>query len=480
MFFRKYRQDYHFFSSVINPVEIVGNLEPINYLEEKEKWLSSPGKSYNPQFIYNEVGLRRHLNQTKKLRQYLDSVIDLYIHSSDWRCILTSELLVSQREDLDVTIPFLEAFVRGKIPSQSLAEKTTSHLFGAPTTSELDVIAELAIKKEPSRDILLKYLIGENERSIYSKTRLEAIIRDYYHDFKGSLTPTEFDTLSHKGVSVDQIVEITQTLIEYIDQHAVCGNTRVQINLCKETDVFGVCRHSLDPSRIIFEVPKVDYCFSADYILQVFAHEFNSHLRAISSTRELAKQLPLHFQPMLISRNQRMLAQEGFASLNGESVLDEKYSLVFQPMLVLCAAYAEKGHNFAETVRFIYDTYDIDPDSDNFSLHNDIWSYAQVFNGITDTSAHGNYVFPHKQVYMIGPLRTLRELCRKDSHYFEDPLSLMRYSELPLGIIRNINHIEYDLKEKLAPDPFEIWDYANPHPEVPDITGYVKQLLLDL
>jgi hypothetical protein len=56
----------------------------------------------------------------------------------------------------------------------------------------------------------------------------------------------------------------------------------------------------------------------------------------------------------------------------------------------------------------------------------------------------------------------------------------MRYSELPLPLIRNINHIEHDLGEKLAPDPFEIWDFAHPNPDVPDITAYAKQLLLDL
>ena len=480
MFFRKYRYGYPFFSAVLNPVEIVGALEPINYLEEKKKWLNSPGKTYNPQFIYDETGIRHSLHLAKKLRRSIDNIVDLYIRSSDWRSILTSELLLYQREDLDAIIPFLESFAKGMVPDSTLADKTVSRLFGAPTQSELDVIAELAIKEESHRDIILKYLIGENERSIYSKTKLETVLRDYFHDFKGILTPAEFDALSCKRISIDQIVEITKTLAEHIDQHMKSGNISIQINLCKETDVFGVCRHALSSSHYIFEVPKIDGYFAGDFVLQVFAHELNSHLRAHISTGELAKKLPNHFQPYIVSRNQRMLVQEGFASLNGETVLDEKHSMVFEPMLVLGAAYAKAGHNFAETVHHIYETYKIDPDVDNFSLHNDIWSYSQIFNGIADTSAHGNYAFPWKQVYMIGPLRTLREICRKDDNYFEDPLSMMRYSELPLKLIRIINHIENDLKQKLAPDPFEAWDYAHPDPAVRDITEFTKQLLLDL
>lgn len=480
MFFRKYRQDFNFFSTVIQPIEIVGHLEPLNYFEEKEKWLKSPGKTYNPQFTYSEIGIRRNLYLAKKLRHSIDGITNLYLESADWRSILTSQLLTYQREDLDATIPFLEAIVKGKIPNPDIADKTVGRLFGRPTQSELDVLSELTYKRSHPKDVILEHLIGENERHIYSRTKLESIVHTFCHDFEGILTPEENDILIHKKVTTEQAIELTQQILAYIDEHTTCGEAHVKINYGDKIENFGVTRNSLKASSVIFEIPSVDSGYSADYVLQTFAHELNSHLRAIVSTAELTKKLPIHFQTILISRNQRMLAQEGFATLNGDAVIEASQANVVEPMLVLAATYASEGHNFAETVHFIYDTYDIDPDDPNETLQSDIWTIAQFFDGIKDTSAHSGYTFPWRQVYAIGPLRTLRELCRKDENRFEDPLSMMRYSELPFPLIRNINHIEYDLREKLAPDPFEHWDFANPNPDTLDITGYTKQLLLDL
>jgi hypothetical protein len=128
----------------------------------------------------------------------------------------------------------------------------------------------------------------------------------------------------------------------------------------------------------------------------------------------------------------------------------------------------------------MYDVCCIDPDMDHRPTHRVFWTILQSFFGMKDTSAHVGYSFPYQQIYTLGAFRTLKELTRIDKNYFEDPLSLMRYSELPLNMIRRINHIEHDLGHKLAPDPFECWDFANPNPSIPTPTVYAKQLLLAL
>lgn len=477
--FLQEKRPSHFYQAANKPIDIVNLLEPVNYMEEKEKWFKSPGKSYNPRFIYNELNLRASLYLAKKLRHELRGITEKYATSSDWRSILTSQLLISQSRDLDATIPFLEAIVKGKIPSHELAQKTSDQLFGVPTKSELAVVAAIA-NGAGAKKAILDHLIGDSERSAYSRTKLERIVHTLCHDFEGILTPEEFETLSQKAVTPQQASEIAARVFDHIIKHVKSGEAHIQIEMYDNIDSFAIARNPFNQSRLVLEIPANKNVFSADYVLQCYAHEINSHLRNITSTYELIKDMPFHFQTNLIARTQRLLAQEGFATLNGESVIADSDSIFLDPLVYEVPTYAAEGHSFSEIVRYIYEYYDIDPDIDYFSLHNDVWGLAQVFNGLKDTSSHCGYTFPWRQVYLFGPLRTLRELCRKDDNYFEDPLSLMRYSELPFDIIRNINHIEYDLKQKLAPDPFEIWDYANPNPSVQDIPSLLKQLLLDL
>lgn len=479
MSFQGKQQRSNFYKAAKNPIDLVELLEPVNYMEERAKWLQSPGKSYNPQFIYNEVKLRASLYLAKKLRHELKGITEKYVTSSDWRSILTSQLLVSQCRDLDVTIPFLEAIVKGKTPSRDFAEKAADQLFGVPTESELLVINELANGAD-IKDAILGQLIGDTERSVYSKTKLETLVRTLCHNFEGILTHDEFKILSHKTVTPQQTSVIAEKVFEHIAKHIVGGEAHLSIDMFDDIDTFGIARNPFKQSIISLEIPTVTEVLSADYVLQCLSHEINSHLRVIISTSELIKDMPFHFQTNLVTRTQRMLAQEGFATLNGDSVIANSDSILLDPLQYMAPTFALAGHNFAEVVQFIYEFYDIDPDIKFDSLHYDVWSLAQVFNGIKDTSSHGGYTFPYRQVYLLGPLRTLRELCRKDNNYFEDPLSMMRYSELPFDIIRNINHIEYDLKQKLAPDPFEIWDFANPNPSIQDIPNLLKQLLLDL
>lgn len=476
---RQWAQTGYFYKAAVNPIDIVNLLEPVNYMEEKAKWLKSPGKKYNPQFIYNEVNLRASLYLAKKLRHELDATIAKYIQSTNWQSILTSQLLVSQHHDLDVTIPFLEAIVRGKIPKRDLAKTTTDQLFGIPNDSELSVINELA-SGTSAKEAILQYLIKETERSAYSKTRLETLVHTLCHDFEGILTPEEDDILSHKTVTPSQAADITIETIKYLAKYIVGGEAHIEVNMVDDSDTFAIARNPIKQARLAFEIPAHQDCFAADYILQCYSHEINSHLRVIISTSELIKDMPFHFQTNLITRSQRMLAQEGFASLNGDTVIADSRSRVFDPLHYILPAYAAEGHNFAEIVQQIYEYYDIDPDLDYENLHNDVWCVAQIFDGLKDTSSHCGYTFPWRQVYLLGPLRTLRELSRKDNNLFEDPLSMMRYSELPFEMIRNINHIEHDLGKKLAPDPFACWDFANSHPKVPSPTDYIKQLLLDL
>ena len=115
MFFRKYRDNLTYFDITLDPIDIVGLFTPENWEEEMEKWLASPKKSYNPQFIYDESAIYTALIRAKKYRKVLPRIIQYYEGSSDWRAVLTHDLLTSQLADFDATISLLSAFMKSDV-----------------------------------------------------------------------------------------------------------------------------------------------------------------------------------------------------------------------------------------------------------------------------------------------------------------------------------------------------------------------------
>ena len=483
MFFQKTRQNQHFFDLVFNPIDILGFFKPLNWEEEMEKWLVSPGKTYNPQFVYDDAAICTALIRAKKLRKVLPKIAECYADSSDWRAMLTHDLLVSQCADFDATISLLDAFVNKEVIDHDCAEKASNQLFGEVTKDEYNLAVRLVY--EPAAEVLKSYLISEKERHIFDQAKLESIIHGFLHDFKGHLTEDEAEILRNKDVSEEQVGIILEKTARYMFDHSA-GDTEIHVRLLKVEDLdhFGILPMSAEPFHYDICMPYIhkipERRLSALNMMQVVAHELNTHLRVMISTDTLINQVSPHFRPGILMRTQRSLPLEGFATLNGDAYLENGEGDVLESMTIVVPDYVKQGHNFAETAKFIYDIYDLDPDMDFYEYHRIIWTILQSFFGSKDTSAHTGYSFPYHQVYILGAMRTLKEMARINQHNFEEPLSLMRYSELPLSTLRTINHIEHDLKQKLVPDPFEAWNFANLNPDILDPADYAKQLLLDL
>ena len=484
MFFQKVRDNLVYADFVADHIDILGLFTPMNIEEEMEKWLASPGKKYCPQFVYDEPAILQALNRAKKLRSALPRIAEYYADDSDWRALLTHDLLVSQYADVDATISLLRAFAKNGVIEHDCAETATNHLFGEVTKDEYNLAVRIVY--EPADQVLKEHLIGENERHLYSQEKLESIIHNYLHDFKGILTHDEFEALRSKDINKSQLEAVLEEVARYLIDHGA-GEQLISVRLLNVlmTDHFGILSRAPLPFHYEISIPydlrKLhDGKLSACNLLQVIAHEINSHLRVMISTEMLTSQISPHFHHNLIMRNPCNLSQEGFAVLNGESCIEEIDGDMFEPLTIVIPDYVRAGHNFTEAAEHLYAVCDIDPDMDYRPIHRVFWTILQSFFGMKDTSAHVGYSFPYHQIYTLGAFRTLKELVRVDQNYFEDPLSLMRYSELPLNMMRRINHIEHDLGRKLAPDPFELWDFANFHPDIPTPTDYAKQLLLAL
>ena len=483
MFFQKYRDNLNFFDVTANPIDVLGLFKPENQEEEMEKWLASPKKSYNPQFVYDEAAIYEALIRAKKLRKALPRIARYYEGSPDWRAILTYDLLTEQIADLDATIALLDAFTTSDVIEHDCAEKATNRLFGEVSRDEYNIAVDLIC--DSATEIFKKKLIHDSERHLYDQSKLESIIHDYLFDFNGVVTDAENEILQNKTVDEEQTAKILEQVIKYMFEHST-GQSEIHIKLVtvERTDHFGIMPVALRPFSYDIAMPLFrktpEGKLTASNILQVVAHEINTHLRVMISSEVLTERISPHFRPNLLNRSMRNLSQEGFATLNGDACLEETSGDVFEPLTIIVPDYVKQGHNFAETAKFIYDIYNLDPDMDHRPTHRIVWTILQSFFGCKDTSAHAGYSFPYHQVYPLGAIRILKELTRKDNNYFEDPLSLMRYSEFTLDMIRTINHIEHDLGQKLAPDPFEYWNFANFHPDAPNPTAYCKQLLLDL
>ncbi len=469
-----FRNEWHFAMAGAKPPDLVGALTPLNLHEEFEKWLASKDKSYNPQFVYDEALIRKTWKSAVRLITTLANLAREYMQYDDWQAELTLDLLVGQVEDLLATIEILEAFVKGK--ELDKLDLSIHRLFGAPTMKELELSTTMTYER--SGAFLVEKLIDDDETGEFSREKLKELTNGFLHEFKGILTNEENDTLTQKVVKTGQVAEILQKVVHYMSDNSELEELHVQLFVSEWADRFGVAPATVEAKLFNIEMPTED--LFADQLLQTVAHELNTHLRVMISTAKLQKEISPHFRPSMVVRTQRAMAQEGFATLNGESCIDDAFCNWFEPMLLLAPYYAKQGHNFAETTQFIYETYNIDPSLEDPAIHRDIWTLMQMFYGLRDTSKCVGYVLPWMQVYYLGPMRTLKELARVDDEQFEEPLSLMRYSELPLEFIPKINRLEKQLGQKLAFDPFEGWDFANLQPNVPTPTEYCKHLLLEL
>ncbi len=475
--------DPSFLNVASDHIDILGLFTPLNQQVEMQKWLSSPGKTYNPQFVYDESIIRANLNRAKKLRKSLPKITERYASSSDWRSILTYDFLTSLRTDLDATISLLDALRKNSAIEHDFALKATNQLFGEVTKDEYNLAVDLAY--QPALDVFQAHLPNSKDRYSFSPDKFETVLHNYLHDFNGRLSESEAAILRGKQISEKQIDLILEQVMTYMFSHSD-GEESVQIILQKvsDTDHFGIMPHPLETFTYEIHKPFVanmpDGKLDALTFLQIIAHEINTHLRVMISTETLTRSASPYFLPGILMRGQRSLSIEGFAVLNGDAYLENSEGDVLEALTIIVPDYIRQGHNFAETAKYIYEIYDLDPDINDPAIHHTVWTILQSFIGARDTSAHSGYAFPYHQVYLLGVMRILKELSRVDKNTFEDPLSLMRYSELPLDMLNTINHIEHDLGEKLVKDPFEIWDFANFNPSIPDPASYAKQLLLEL
>ncbi len=471
------RDEWDFNTIGTQPPDLVDALTPVNLHEEFEKWLVSKDKSYSPQFLYDEKLIRKTYKSAVRLIMVLAHLAEEYLKYDDWQAELTLDLLVTQVEDLNATIEILEAVLKDE--GMDKLEVPVYRLFGKPTLKELDLSTKLTYER--SGAILLDNLIDDDEQGQFSREKLREIATGFLHDFKGILTQEEGDKLTEKRLNTEQIADVLERVVQYISDHSELDELHVRLYISEYADRFGVAPAGVEAKMFNIEMPTED--LFADQLLQTVAHELNTHLRVMISTAKLQDVISPYFRPSMTVRTQRGMTQEGFATLNGESCIDDAFCCWFEPMLMLAPYFVKQGHNFAETVRFIYESYDIDPSRDDPAMHRDIWTLMQMFYGLGDTSKPEGYVLPWMQVYFLGPIRTLKELTRVETAQFgqfEEPLSLMRYSELPLEFIPKINHLEKQLGHKLAFDPFARWDFANLKPDVITPTEYCKHLLLDI
>lgn len=456
--------------------DVLVALTPLNAREEYKKWLASNDKTYNPQFVYDEKVIQKTLKDTKQLIMPLARLAKEYMQRDDWQAELTTDLLVSQVEDLMATETILRAFLSRKKVKAEEFDKAVYRLFGRATNHELDLLESYVYGRDINH--LVANLIDDNEAKDFSKAKLAEITTGFLRNLEGILTEDEEEILSEKYVTTEQTLKVFSESIRYLASYSTLDEMRITLCLNERAYHFGVAPRSIELDEFIVDIPKEGVY--ADYLLQAVAHEINSHLRVMINSSRLQRKISPYFRPTIVTRTQRALAQEGFATLNGEACLGQALCGWFEPLIFLAPYYTKEEHNFAETVKFVYELFDIDPNSDDIMLHHDIWTMMRFFFGTADTSRHDVLVLPSDQVYLLGVFRVLKELARVDGEQFEEPLSLMRYSELPLEFIPKINRLEKQLGQKLTSDPFEKWDFANLKPEVMTPTEYCKHLLLEL
>jgi len=131
-----------------------------------------------------------------------------------------------------------------------------------------------------------------------------------------------------------------------------------------------------------------------------------------------------------------------------------------RPYQVLAIDFAASGHNFAETMEYVFELTRKNHKTEKTAFDN-AWSYTyRIFRGQSDTSAHTAYAFSKDQVYLSGFLKVIRETergCR--ARTFDSIMTLLRFSTLTLDELNKIDAVQAEIEAPVGRDPFRNWGY---------------------
>ncbi len=450
--------------SVISPLEL---LTPTNYGAMKRQWLESGRKFFNPQFIYDLDAIRINLHQAETILRSLDEVRTyFYAKQSDPLGKLVYNSFDLRCREFYYLAIFLQTLLAGT-PGDHY-EEPLAKLYGTIDTSDL-TLAKAMIEKSPAQALRDKFTENPDLPEA-SRKKLDKFFKENLFDFRGMLLEAQKDTLKAKDFDAHDIAKHFQTVLNYMRKYATLGlhmsaeeakSPSYQIEISPKYTAVSVRTFSASGKSVI-GIPA-DRKVNGLKLVALVGHELNSHYRSAMSTRNLYRNIIEYCEEDLliplvpfISHSLNGTMSEALAKFSDIQVIGA--NSIPKPYQVLAIDFVKQGHNFGETMEYVFELARQNHKTEDSALNN-AWKYAyRIFRGQTDTSSHCGYAFTKDQCYLIGFTQALREISQTDDRSIETFPDLLRYSALTLDEIKAIGDYENESKCILN-DPYRDFPY---------------------
>ena len=482
--------------STINPIEL---LTPTNYAAEKQKWLDSGRKFFNPQFTYDKDAIRDSIKRIDLLAPLLDLIDggNFYDYFKAYGRFAHEALKVRYMELHYLSI-FLSTLLDERFMPGDHYLDPLRHLYGDINPDDVK-FAELLIKYTPEEAYAHQFIWSDIPTN-YDVRKYKRFFDETLRSLKGMFSEEEEKAkLKKMEFNAEEIAGYFQFVLDYMRENASYNgamareeeeNPTYYIEISPKYTAVSVNAFSTSGKSVI-GIPA-DRKVNGLKLVELVGHELNSHYRSAMSTRAYFRNLlnpyddtcPILPLIPMMSHSLDETLSEGLAKLNDIRVSGK--AGFPKPYQVLAIDFVQHGHNFKETMEYVFELTRQNHKTENTALNN-AWNYTyRIFRGQRDTSSKCGYAFPKDKVYLSGFLTVVRNAVSWNSttRHFEPFLNLLRYSTLTLEELDSLDSQQSGVDYVVGHDSYPQWKYNGlgfytRYVFHPDPVEYAASLLLN-
>lgn len=461
--------------STFNIVELI---TPINYHEAKQEWVSSWSRFDNPQFIYNEDAIKDAIEKIHSLVSLEDLLekaesYDFFRGSGN----IAYRSLKRRYEELVNLGYYLETLIdHTKMPGDH-PNNPLEKLYGPLEPKDVEFARLLT--KNPVETAYDTSFGWDGSTEDLRAGRCKGFFNGHLRGLKGMFSADDVIRLKAMKFDANDIASYFQLVLDYMRGHAFYGgmmtteeekNPSYQIEVSPNYTAINVNAFTSSGKPTI-GIPA-DRKVNGLKLIELVGHELNSHYRSAMSTRALFRSLldpyddkcPVIPLIPMMSHSLNETLSEGLAKVSDIRVSGKEG--MPKPYQVLAIDFARQGHNFHETMEYIFEMLrgcDFNSTLVRDKL-NKAWNYTyRIFRGMRDTSSRCGYAFPKDKVYLCGLTTVVRNFAKwgLEAHHFESFMNLLRYSTLTIEELEYLDSRQNGVDYIFGPDPYPYWRYGD-------------------
>lgn len=482
--------------STINAIELI---TPTNYLAEKQKWLDGGRKFFNPQFAYDDSAIEDAIRRINSLSPLEDLIQGrTYYDFFNYYGRFAYEALAKRVEELVALKDFLGTLIDRNFtfPGDHYTNPL-GRLYGDINPDDVS-FAKLLIEKTPEEAYAHHFIWNGIPTDWYVVAR-KRFYDDMLRSLNGMFSKEDEAKLKAMEFNADEIAKHFRLVLDYMRENASYNGEMAReeavdptyhIEVSPKYTAVSVNAFSA-PGKSVIGIPA-DRKVSGLKLIELVGHELNSHYRSAMSTRAYFRNLldpygntcPILPLIPMMSHSLNETLSEGLAKISDIRVSGE--AGMPKPYQVLAIDFVQHGHNFKETMEYVFELTRQNHKTENTALNN-AWNYTyRIFRGQRDTSSKCGYAFPKDKVYLNGFTTVVRNYAEwgNTSRHFEQFMNLLRYSTLTLEELESLDCQQSGADYVIGHDSYPEWKYDRLGRDgyytlCPDPVQYATSLLLN-